>query len=75
MPKMPEILAIIGGGKRRGAGPEMEMEDEEEAPASSKASNEEKLGLADELLTALSKKDRQGVADALEAFVMCCGED
>lgn len=71
MRKMPEILAIIGGGKRRGKGPE--MEDEEESP-SSKDYADEKLGLVDELLSAMEKKDKQGIADALEAFVMTCQE-
>lgn len=73
MRKMPEILAIIGGGKGRGKGPEAEMEDEEESP-SSKDYADEKLGLVDELLTAMDKKDKQGIADALEAFVMTCQE-
>lgn len=71
MRKMPEILAIIGGGKGRGKGPE--MEDEEESP-SSKDYADEKLGLVDELLSAMEKKDKQGIADALEAFVMTCQE-
>lgn len=71
MRKMPEILAIIGGGKRKGNGPE--IEDEEEAP-SSKDYASEKLDLVDELMGAIAKKDKQGVADALEAFVMTCKE-
>ena len=71
MRKMPEILAIIGGGKGRGKGPD--MEDEEESP-SSKDYADEKLGLVDELLSAMEKKDKQGIADALEAFVMTCQE-
>lgn len=72
MRKMPEILAIIGGGKGRGKGPDME-DDEEPAP-SSKDYADEKLGLVDELLSAMDKKDKQGIADALEAFVMTCQE-
>lgn len=71
MRKMPEILAIIGGGKGKGNGPK--MEDEEEAP-SSKDYASEKLDLVDELMGAIEKKDKQGVADALEAFVMTCKE-
>jgi hypothetical protein len=50
------------------------MDEEEEAPASeSGASMAEKKALAGDVLDAVKSGDRQALADALEAFVMCCG--
>lgn len=66
--KKPALLIALGRG------PKGEMDDEEEAPASeSGASMAEKKALAGDVLDAVKSGDRQALADALEAFVMCCG--
>lgn len=70
MRKMPEILAIIGGGKGKSKGDDYEDESPESKPGDDM--DGDKLALVDELLTAMEKKDKQGIADALEAFVMTC---
>jgi hypothetical protein len=74
MRKMPEILAIIGGGKKGKSFEEDDMEEESPASESGSASRDEKLALVDELASAMGVKvkDREGVVDALEALVMAC---
>lgn len=73
MGKMPEILAIIGGGKK-GKSYDDDMEEESSASESGSASRDEKLALVDELASAMGVKvkDREGVVDAFEALVMAC---
>lgn len=73
MGKMPEILAIIGGGKK-GKSYDDDMEEESPASESGSASRDEKLALVDELASAMGVKvkDRDGVVDAFEALVMAC---
>ena len=67
--KKPAILIALGKGPKGG------MEDEEEAPESERGYAEEKKALAGDVLDAVKSGDKQALADALEAFVMCCGED
>jgi hypothetical protein len=68
--KKPALLIALGRGPKGG------MEDEEEAPASERgASAGEKKALAADVLDAVKSGDKQALADALEAFVMCCGDD
>lgn len=67
--KKPALLIALGRGPKGG-------DDEEEAPASERgASSAEKKALAADVLDAVKSGDKQGLADALEAFVMCCGDD
>lgn len=66
--KKPALLIALGRGPKGG-------DDEEEAPTSeSGASMEEKKALAGDVLDAVKNGDKAALADALEAFVMCCDE-
>ena len=67
--KKPALLIALGRGPKG-------EDDEEEAPASERGDySAEKKALAADVLDAVKSGDKQGLADALEAFVMCCGDD
>lgn len=65
--KKPALLIALGRGPKG--------EDDEEEGLSSASYDAEKKALAADVLDAVKAGDKQALADALEAFVMTCGED